>query len=1283
MTTCSQFGEGSWRAFAGLSWATVCLAVSTAAIGAGEGFRSSPLAVRPSGKIGFTLLNPAETGVAFTNVLTDAKAAENQIRLNGSGVALGDIDGDGQCDIYLCRLEGPNALYRNLGNWKFEDVTAPTGVSCGDQYSTGAAFADVDGDGDLDLLVNGISVGTRLFVNDGKGKFTEATDSGLIRQFGPTTVALADIDGDDDLDLYVANYRTTTIRTTGFAVLNVGGKRMIRPEDRDHLEYTPEGRVLEHGEPDILYRNDGRGRFTPLPWADGTFLDEDGKPLTKPPFDWGLSAMFRDINRDGAPDLYVCNDFQSTDKIWINDGKGRFRALPRLALRKTSTFSMSVDFGDLNRDGLDDVFVADMLSLNHARRLMQFAESAPYRSPVGVFEDRPQVDRNTLQLNRGDGTYAEIAGYAGLEASDWTWSTVLVDVDLDGYEDILCSTGHMFDTQDLDAEARIQAKGPWRRDLIPQKLLMFPKMQQAKVAFRNRGDLTFEQTAKSWGFDQMGVAHGMALADLDNDGDLDVVVNNLNGAAGVYRNETAAPRVMVRLKGTSPNTRGIGARIRVSDGSMDQSQETIGGGRYLSCDEAVRVFAARSPTNELRIEVSWRRGKRSVIERLKPNHAYEIDETGTDGGATERRSVEASATAPSRSTQHARSDDRALFEDASHLLKHVHADESFDDFSRQPLLPWKISQLGPGVGWFDVNSDGWDDLIIASGRGGTMAVYANDGKGRFQRITDASVNSPVTRDQSGILGWAKAPGQNVLLAGSANYEDGLTNGAAVRQFDLLANAVRDAFPGQPSSAGPLAMADVDGDADLDLFVGGRCIPGRWPEPASSFLLRNNGGRFDLDVERSRAFSRVGLVSGAIFTDLNGDGAPDLVLACEWGPLRVFRNELGSFKPWEWPISVPQAPLAPRTSRLVTPERRDGGVTLHDLTGFWSGVSAGDFDGDGRLDLAAANWGLNSPHQSAREAFDAIAATLSQAGTTRAGSNPALLYHADFDGDGTLDLLEARLDSASKRIVPTRSFNAVAQAMPFLRERFPTYAAYNEASLPDLIGDAIKKHAPARATWLASAVLLNRGDHFELVLLPAEAQFAPSFGVTTADLDGDGNEDFFLAQNFFPVQPAASRLDAGRGMVLLGNGRGGFTALSGQTSGVFVYGEGRGAAVADFDADGRVDLAVGQNGAATKLFHNLAAKPGLRVRLKGPPGNLRGIGAAIRLIYPDGRNGAVREIHAGSGYWSQDSDVTVLGKAAEPVKLWVRWPGGKTTVMDVTAGAREIEVNPEATARGKD
>jgi len=332
---------------------------------AGPGYRSHALKVPEGGKAGFTRLPGSLTGITVTNHLSDASAGANQIRLNGSGVAAGDVDGDGWCDLYFCGLEGGNRLYRNLGGWHFEDITDQAGVRCAGQYSTGAVLADVDGDGDLDLLVNSIGGGTRLFLNDGKGHFLEATNSGLVRRFGAMSMALGDLRGEGVLDLYVANYRSSTMRSTGLDLLEVNGKLQLKPEDRENFDLTPEGGLFELGEPDILYRNDGQGHFEAVSWTNGVFLDEAGRPLKDLPRDWGLSVMFRDINEDGAPDIYVCNDFASPDRVWINDGTGRFRALPTLALRCTSTFSMGIDFADINRDGHDDFFVVDMLNRGH------------------------------------------------------------------------------------------------------------------------------------------------------------------------------------------------------------------------------------------------------------------------------------------------------------------------------------------------------------------------------------------------------------------------------------------------------------------------------------------------------------------------------------------------------------------------------------------------------------------------------------------------------------------------------------------------------------------------------------------------------------------------------------------------------------------------------------------------------------------------------------------------------------------------------------------------------
>ncbi len=550
-----------------------------------HGFRSAPLAVPPGGRTGFTLVEPSSSGVTFTNHLADRTVANNRVYENGSGVALGDVDGDGLCDIYFCRLEGPNALYRNLGNWRFEEVAEKSGVACDGQYSTGAALADIDGDGDLDLLVNSIGGGTRAFLNDGQGRFTELTGTRLVRRFGSTSMALADVDGDGDLDLFVTNYRTDTYRDRppGLKVeaRMVGGKIVVTPEGRfiPMMAREREGavEVIELGERDFLYVNDGTGKFSPVSWTSGSFLDEDGKALAKAPMDWGLAVMLRDFNGDGTPDIYICNDFvYSLDQLWLNDSARGFRAIPRTGLRNMSLSSMAVDVADIDRDGHDDFLVVDMLSRSHQNRQRQRPNTLHglLNPPVSDPQFRPEVARNTLFLNRGDGTYAEIAQLSGLAATEWSWGGIFLDVDLDGYEDVLVANGNNHDVQDADAIQQIAQIRD--RESAETRLARFPRLDTENLAFRNRGDLTFEDASAGWGFNLRGISHGMALADLDNDGDLDVVINNLNAPAALLRNESSAPRIAVRLKGAGANRHGIGAKIKVLGGPVPmQSQEMI------------------------------------------------------------------------------------------------------------------------------------------------------------------------------------------------------------------------------------------------------------------------------------------------------------------------------------------------------------------------------------------------------------------------------------------------------------------------------------------------------------------------------------------------------------------------------------------------------------------------------------------------------------------------------------------------------------------------------------
>jgi len=1241
----------------------------------GPGYRSAKLSVPAAGHNGFTLIPGSLSGIRFTNVLSKQSGARSQLRLAGSGVAAGDVDGDGWCDLYFCGMEDGNRLYRNLGGWRFEDITDQAGVRCAGQFSTGAVFADVDGDGDLDLLVNSIGGGTRLFLNDGKGHFEETTDCGLLRKYGATSMTLGDIDGNGTLDLYVANNNSPTALgdepNTRFTIQMVEGKPMIVAVDgkpvagtelMGRYEVSPfNNAIREHGQPDILYLNDGKGHFSAVSWTNGAFLDEEGQALTAPPRDLGLSAMFRDMNGDGSPEIYVCNDLFTPDRIWVNDGHGRFRAMARTTLRNSSAFSMGIDFADINRDGHDDFLVVDMLSRTHAQRMIQVLGQVPVTIRAGEKDERTQFKRNVLQLNRGDGTYAEIAQMSGLEASEWSWATLFLDVDLDGYEDVLVSAGYDRDSMNGDMDDEIQrhkSQANLSREEIRNLGLLYPRVPSPVVAFRNLGNLRFQDMGREWGFNRSTVNQGICCADLDNDGDLEVIVNNLHDEASVYRNDGIAPRVAVRLKGVGANTRGIGSKIWLYGGAVPmQSQEMICGGRYLSCDDAMRVFAAGSLTNRMRLEVRWRSGKRSVVEEVRANREYEIDEAGALGPWPQPKEPP-----------------KPVFEEVSGLLKHQHHEEPYDDFQRQVLLPRKLSQLGPGLAWSDVNGDGREDLLVGSGRGGELELFLNQGGGKFQHLHLGAVLGRAADDETTVLGWAEG-GSRGFVVGQANYESGGTNG--VKRYEFWAGGIRarEVLSTGPSSVGPMALGDIAGDGKLALFVGGRVNAGRWPEAASSRLYRSGAGKYELDEANSQVLAQVGMVSGAVWSDLDGDGLAELILACDWGPLKIFHNEHGKLTAWDPPVHLPSCASCPAlppsfqpdgTRSFLSPSQGERAgvrasvaesttVPLSSLTGWWNGVTVGDFDGDGRMDIVASNWGRNSKYELGRR-----------------HGQPLWLYYGDWNGDGNLELLEAYYDDELQKVVPWRTLTSVARGLPWVRAQYPSHASYSTASIKEILGERFKEAKVVEAQWLETTVFLNRGDHFEAVVLPGEAQFAPSFGVSVGDLDGDGNEDLFLAQNFFGVDDETTRYDAGRGVWLRGDGKGGFEVVPGQLSGLKVYGEGRGSALCDYDEDGRVDLVVGQNGGESKLYHNVGGKPGLRVKLAGPPGNPTGVGAMMRLRFGE-RWGAAREVHAGSGYWSQDSAVQVLGMPETPSAIWVRWPGGKTQEVPLQEGTKEVSV----------
>ena len=1189
----------------------------------------------PSGEAGFTSMNASSTGITFENAVSDSVLLGNRMLAEGGGVALGDVDGDGRVDVFLARTEGCSALYRNLGAWKFEDITKIAGVGACGRHSTGAAFADVDGNGTLDLVLLSTTGPNVIYLNDGKGHFTERRDLGLdTTGRGGTTITMADVDGSGQLALYVANYKPYSpvdtippqLRAPDRVVRQVGpGKYEVVPERAKDFKLVMRAdmgglNMSMRGEPDDFYLNNG-GHFTRVPLTSDRFRDANGKPLPIEPESFGLDAKFVDLNGDGAPDLYVANDFEDTDQLWYNDGHGRFKLADWTVQRQLSNSAMGIDVADVNGDGRPDLFCVDMLSYDTHRLKTQIPTHTAFPKKPGDIETQLQQQRNTLFINRGDGTFAEVAQQAGVQASGWSWSTMFMDVDLDGWQDILIANGHLWDMMDGDTQERLQNKVgavPWQKERWE-----FPRLPQRNIAFRNRGNLTFEDATDKWRFaKEDDISHAMATADLDGDGDLDVVVNRLRSPALILRNDVSAPRIAVRLVGDAPNTRAVGSKIIVRGGPVAvQSREVAVGGLYMSHSDYLASFATGKAA-KVSIEVAWRNGRHSIIADARPNRLYEIT-TATASAPV----ADSPAAAPP-----------ALFEDATAQLGgHVHTENTFDDWDRQFLLPNGLSELGPGVAWFDLGRTGREDLIVGTGKGGRVAVFTNT-RGR---LAPAAAQGPVANaDFTTLLGMTEN-GTSRLLAGVSTWEmrseKQMIDQPAVISLGVARGALAatgaGAVASHESSTGPMALADYDGDGKLDLFVGGRAIPMRYPVAASSGLFHNaGGGTFVLDVENSKLLHNIGLVSAAVFADMNGDGHPDLLLAREWGSIVLLLNDgHGHFTmaPESWGLSR-------WTSR-------------------WNGIAVGDLDGDGKLDIVATSWGRNTaaPADSA---------------------HPLLLYHGPIGAVKEEEMLLGRDDARVHGVAPLNSYARVRTAMPDVAARLGTFASYADATVQQVLGPNMSRTETLNAVTLDNMVFLNRGDHFEARAMPIDAQLAPAFYAGIADFDGDGFEDVFLSQNFYPTAVGAPRYDGGRSLLLAGDGKGGLAAMSGAASGLVVYGDQRGAAYADYDGDGRLDIAVSQNGAATRLFHNRGAKPGLRVRVKGTSMNPDGVGAQLRVVYAD-HMGPVREIQSGSGYWSQNGAVQVLGLSAVPTAVWVRWPGGVEKKIAVGAGTHEIVVSP--------
>ncbi|MEE2947353.1 MAG: FG-GAP-like repeat-containing protein [Verrucomicrobiota bacterium] len=855
-----------------------------------------------------------------------------------------------------------------------------------------------------------------------------------------------------------------------------------------------------------------------------------------------------------------------------------------------------------------------MLSMRNEFRKTQRgnAISEELKLPITHARFQPELARNTLQLNRGDNTYAEIAQLSGLQASEWTWASRFLDVDLDGHQDLIVTTGNESDVLDADM-LNIVANSPKTQESHFQNMMRFPRLETPNLIFRNGGDLRFAETSNEWGFSQVGISNGMAAGDLDNDGDLDLVINNLNAAAFLLENIGSASRIAFRLKGKSPNSAGVGATVELITGKIHQKQTVIAGGRYLSGDQPLCVFGIPDASSGLSAVIKWPDGSFTTINNLVPNTVYEISQ----------------ATAEAR--QHSNPiRPRPLFRDASNRLNALHSENPRIDFAKSTATTG-LAELGPGVCVVDVNGDGFDELFVGNGKGGMIADLqlhqtAQQQSGTVTRL-DWGESVKLIRDTATILAQEVGGSGLALLVALSNYEDGLTVGSALNAVSQKNR--RQLLPASLDSIGPVSMADIDGDGQLDLFAGGRARRNDPYLSVGSALHIGTGGGFNSGA-KAGVLAGIGPVSGSVFSDIDNDGDPDLILARHWNCPMVLLNVKG---------------------RLVDATEKWG---LSDFHGLWNGVTTGDFNNDGWMDLLMTNMGRNSRY-------------------TEHLPREVWLHVADFNQDGLVDGIESVYDTHLAKRVPVLARQNLAALLPWVTGLFQSHRAFAKADIAMLLESSEVPHAIRKLNTLDTTVFLNNGVSFKKTKLPVEAQFAPAFGCSVADFDGDGNEDAYLAQNFFNVDFEASRHDAGLGLVLLGDGLGGFRALSRAASGVANLGQARGCAVSDLDGDGRVDLVTAQNNDQLKLHFNATGKAGLRVELVGGNDNPQAVGASVRLEKA-GELRAKRELRLGSGYWSQDSLVQVFADVGASSKLHIAWPDRTVAVVRIPDDAKSIKIS---------
>lgn len=1156
-----------------------------------------------------------DTGINFSNFMSRSRT--NLLIETGAGVALGDFDNDGWVDVYLTGSDIANRLYRNTGNFKFEDVTDSAGVDgrVNDQkvWASGATFADIDSDGDLDLYVCNMAAPNLLYVNQNDGTFVEQSRLAGCDYTGASKQAnFCDYDRDGDLDMYLLTYQDLPAPKEPMFQERSGVIEVI--PGKEEWAGVVEGNKILAGEPDRFFKNNG----------DGTFVDATDE-VGISGYGLGLSCNWFDFDNDHWQDLYVGSDFKQPDKLYRNNRDGTFTDVLPDTVNRTTWFSMGMDSGDLNNDGWLDLMVADMADRTHYGQKVNMGSMGSDAWFLKQGKPR-QFMQNCTFINSGTGRLMESAVLSGLAKTDWTWAVRIVDMDNDGRQDVFVANGHARDNMNSDLTNRIaemRNKKGFQEEDLAALYRDIPARKNTNLAYRNQGDLKFESVGEAWGLDLTGVSHAAAFADLDGDGDLDCVVNHYYQPTSIYQNQSGQiNRVLFELRCTTNNFFGVGTKIELWHDGHYQRKDLQPSRGYLGCDPMSLHFGLGDSEKIERAKITWPNGTSEVLTDLAGGYLYRVVESMHPTPETFEP-----AAAP-------------LFVDATGEaqfdFKHVESD--YDDYQREPLIPFSISKLGGSVAAGDVNGDGRPDFFCggAAGMSGRLLIGRSDKT--FQSLDGPWQKDRACEDMGGLffdgdgdgdLDLYVVSGSNQWPANSPQYRDRLYLNEGAGMFSASAD---DALPRVFQSGSCVAAADFDRDGDLDLFVGSRSVPGKYPLTPQSQLLINDGqGRFSIaNSVRSDDLQQVGLVNSAIWSDFNSDGWVDLIVASEWGPLSFYKNDDGKL------VNVTQSL----------------GVARH--LGWWHGLAAADFDHDGDMDYVVTNQGENTKYHATSK-------------------HPHRLYYDDFDQNGTIDLVEAEFEGDTE--FPVRGRSCSSRCMPFIADKYKTFHDFSLASVADIYQTQSVQRPVREVNFLQSAIFWNQGDQgFTIAALPLLSQISPSYGVAASDFDGDGQVDILMVGNFFHSQPETGYMAGGLGWLLKSVGDRQFEAVWPHRSGVVVPGDANGLAIADYDGDGDQDAIVAVNNGHYQLLENQLSttkgdheSPSLSISVVGPTENQFAIGALVTLVGNDYQRSI--ELSAGGSYLSQSSIQPIVVNKEELKRIdtiKIRWPDGSRDAVDVGA-----------------